>query len=476
MTPFPFCLALALAACLLFPLHAWGTEDEQVPTPPVAPVADDASEAAEAGGASVSPDQAAAKALIDDGQFEQALVLLLPLLDEEVVHANDLFLFGLAAVGAAQRSERTDEERAVLLREAVAAFHSMLVDRPNLVRVRLELARAFFLMGEDDLARRHFEYVLAGDLPAPVAANVQSFLNQIRARERWRFNLGFALAPDSNIGGTSDERIIYIFDLPFRRNAEELTTSGIGFSVWGGAEYQVPVDDGLRLRAGAETARREYEGSEFDQLFLGTHAGPRWLLDRNTELSLLASARRRWLGTAPDSRDLGIRLQGGHRVSPQVTVSAQASWHGRRYRTQERSFLDGPVWDASLRGTWVVTPTVRAELSGGYARERPRSNRQVNRSRWLGTGVSVILPLGFTVGLGGEYRWTNYEWGWFPFVPDNGARKDSTRSLRASIHNRAFTVLGFSPQLVLVHEERKTNAQLHGYERTRGELRFVRQF
>ena len=49
-------------------------------------------------------------------------------------------------------------------------------------------------------------------------------------------------------------------------------------------------------------------------------------------------------------------------------------------------------------------------------------------------------------------------------------------SCRLSLHNRAFTVAGFSPELVVVNEERETNAQLYDYRRTHGELRFVRQF
>ena len=53
--------------------------------------------------------------------------------------------------------------------------------------------------------------------------------------------LGAAVAPDTNIGGTSDERIIYIRGLPFRRDAEDLTTSGVGISVWTGGEYQYPL-------------------------------------------------------------------------------------------------------------------------------------------------------------------------------------------------------------------------------------------
>ena len=85
-------------------------------------------------------------------------------------------------------------------------------------------------------------------------------------------------------------------------------------------------------------------------------------------------------------------------------------------------------------------------------------------------------PKGFTVSGGGDYRWTNYEPGWFPHVPDNGARKDETWSARASVYNRGFTLMGFSPELGVVHEVRNTNAQLYDYERTSGELRFVRQF
>ena len=236
----------------------------------------------------------------------------------------------------------------------------------------------------------------------------------------------------------------------------------------------MPLDEQVRLRAGAEAARREYGGSQFDQLFLGTHLGPRWLVDNDTSLSVLASARQRWTGTAPNNRELGVRFEAGHRVSGSVTVSGQASWHERRYRTQ--THLDGPNWDASLRGVWVVSPTVRADLSLGYGRERPRSRPNRNDSRWLGAGVDVILPLGFTVGAGGDVRWTDYGRGWAPFVRDGGAREDRTHSLRASVHHRAFTLFGFSPELVVVREERKTNAQLHDYERTRGELRFVQQF
>ena len=326
---------------------------------------------------------AEARALIDAGRFEEAIVVLRPLLGQEPVDGNVLFLYGLASLEASRRPGRADEDREILLDEAIAAFRAMLIEAPGLVRIRLELARAFFLKGEDTLARRHFEQVLAGKPPAEVVLNVTRFLAEIRARRRWSFHVGAALAPDTNIGAASDERTIVIGGLPFRRDAEDLTTSGIGVSVWGGSEYQYPLRDDMRLRAGAHASRREYSGSAFDHMSLLLHAGPRVLVSPNAEASVLASAGQRWLGSSPDSRDIGVRVETAGRFGPRVTAYAQGSWHDRRYR--ERTFLDGPVLDLSVGGAWVVAPIVRVDGAAGWAASAPRA-------RAGGTGACGRAP------------------------------------------------------------------------------------
>ena len=300
---------------------AWGETDEPVAssTPEVSGIAE-------------------SRSRIQEGKYDEALAILRPLARGREVDAGVLFQIGLAATGASQQPGLAEDQRKALLDEAIGAFRTMLIDRPGLVRVRLELARALFLKGENDLSRRHFEHVLAGNPPAPVLANVRRFLAEIRARRRWTLHTGFALAPDTNIGGTSDERIIHIDiggqRLPFRRDAEDLTTSGIGVSVWTGGEYQYPLGDGVRLRAGANLSRRDYAGSRFDQTFVSGHAGPRWLVGRNTEASVLASVQRRWSAGAPDYDALGARAEAGHRFTRRVTANAQVSWHDRRYRTR----------------------------------------------------------------------------------------------------------------------------------------------
>ena len=424
---------------------------------------------------------AEAQGLVRDGNYDAALDILRPLLGRRPIQSDVLFLIGLAAIGASQKPGISEKTRDNLLDAAITALHSMLVSRPGLVRVRLELARAFFLKGEDALAQRHFEQVLAGKPPAAVALNVNRFLNLIRARKRWSLSVGASLLPDTNIGSGSDERIIYIdiggVPLPFTLDDPTSPASGIGISAWLGGEYQFPLGDDWRLRAGGDISRREYKESRFDQMTLSSHLGPRWLIGRGSEVSLLLSGVHVWTGKAleePSHHDVGLRLEARHRLTRRTTLSVRISGHERRY--DERTHLDGPITALSLSTFWVASPTVRVNASVGWGRERPETERYRLSRRSLQVGATVDLPWGFTVGASGTLRWTDYEGNWFPFVVGGEPRSDITRTIRVYAHNRAFTVQGFSPQISVTQEQRTTNAQLHDYERTSGELRFVRLF
>ena len=423
---------------------------------------------------SLASDIAEARTLLQRGRFEEALAILKPLVEAHPGNRNVGFLSSLAAIELSRRPGVPEVDRETLLNEAITTLRTFLIDQPGLVRVRLELARAFFYKGEDSLSQEHFERVLAGNPPAAVVANVRRFLSVIRARRRWNLHLGFAVAPDTNIGGTSNERIIYIFGLPFRRDAESLTTSGVGLSVWGGGEYEHPLGERVRLRLGMDASRREYSGGRFDRMLVSWHAGPRVFVSRTTEFSVLGNWRHQWSANDPDYFDLGSRLTLGHRFTRRLTVNGRASWYDRRYRA--RKYLDGPVRNFSVGAGWVLTPTIRLDATAGYGRDRTENLRNRNKSLWLQTGVSVALPKGFTVGGGGGVRWTDYEGNWYPEVSDGGRRKDRTYNVRASVHNRALTFFGFSPEVSVIHEVRKTNAQASDYKRTGGELRVVRQF
>ena len=429
---------------------------------------------------SVENDLTAALALLVRGEVEDAIDILRPHLPGDARAVDLLFEAGRRTLSAAEVTAPSDTlQREALLDASITIFWAILAAHPDLVRVRLELARAFFLRERDSLARRHFELALAADPPAPVVANINRHLAVLRARKRWHGYIGVALAPDTNIGAASASETVLV-DTPFGRLPFTLDDggeqSGIGLSVWAGGEYQEPLAPNWRLRVGGDISRREYAGSKFDRMGLGVHVGPRWLIDQRTEASLLLTFRREWQGDKPSSRNLGIRLEAFRRLTPRVSGQFGASWNAKRH--DRSTHLDGPVSDLSVGLAWAVSPTLQANFRTGWVRERTEAENLRNRSLRTSLGASIALPRGFNVSGTLSGRWTDYKGpGRAPSnVVDGSPRKDITRSIRLSVLKRDLTIGGFSPQFSITHERRSSNAQQADYRRTGGEISFVRQF
>ena len=421
-----------------------------------------------------------ARILLANGQPEAALAILRTLPRDRDDRVSVLFQTGMAAGAAAMQQGLSKQAQRALHDEAIAALRAILVDRPELVRVRLELARAFFVKGQDGLAQRHFELVLAGELPLPVLINIRRFLDAMRERKRLTGYFGAAIAPDSNLNFASETEIVYldtIFGrLPFRREgAATERRSGIGLSVWGGGEYQQPFGERLRLRVGADVAQRDYGGGEFDQTFLAAHVGPRWLASQRTDISLLGTAHRQWTGGRPQVDESGVRLEINHQLTPRFWLRGTAGSRERDCRGCD--WRDGPATEFTLAAVWTAAPVLQVHFTVGYDRDHARLESWRSLTRWVRVGSNLSLPLGFTLGTSAQMRRTYYEGdGRAHFTLTGRQRLDRSLSFSITILNRAIAFYGFSPQIALVHEKRVTNAQAQSYDRNRAELRLVRQF
>ena len=427
--------------------------------------------------AAVSADASIEKAaaLLREGQWEAAFAILRPLTARDARAGNLLFETGMVSLGLAHHPGIGEAERDAFLDVSIAAFQAILAANPELSRVRLELARAFFLKGQDGLARRHFERVLAGDVPAPVVANVNRFLAEIRARRRWSAYGGIGLAPDTNIGAAPAQRA-QLVDTPFGRlpfTPDESPTSGVGVLLWGGWEYERPLGERTRLRFGGNVSRREYAGGRFDRMTLGAQAGPRWLIAPGTEASLLAVASRHWQGSSVSHDELGLRFEGQHIRGRRTLLNFNGSWRERNWRGEPDR--DGPVVNLGFGVRYQVSPVMFLNASVFGERDRPDQARRRTRTYGLSLGFSRDLPRGFTIGLDTSLNRTRYDEIGFS-TTDGGRREDRTTGLSANLTKRDLTIGGFSPRLTVGRSVRDSNAVFQDYERTYGEISFVRQF
>ena len=415
----------------------------------------------------------AAKTLLRNGHWELAFKILEPLADDPEA-ASLLFDVGMATLNAAHGSTLAEKDRDEILNVSIAAFLAILAADPERVRVRLELARAFFMKGDDDLSKRHFDRVMAGDIPPAVAANVQRFLNAIRARKRWTAYFGFALAPDTNIGQVSEQRIIEFFGLPFERDNEP-PTSGVGLRVFTGGEYHYPLNQHTRLRMGVDISQRDYERKIYDRSSLSLHIGPQFLISQQTSVSLLATTARHWEAGRIGSNDHGMSLEGRHQTGPRTLLNFDLSWAERYYREIDPQ-NNRVVHSYIFGGRFYATPSLYFSGSLLWGRERPRFVNGRHKTQGVFLGINRDFSGGYTVGLDGSLRRT--KWDLQNRTDDGSLRKDKTTDISINMLKRDLTIFGFSPRLTIGRSRRDSNKAPddQDYTRTYGDLSFVRQF
>ena len=402
----------------------------------------------------------AARAALAQGALDDAELLLDGVDPTSEEHIDDLdFLYGTIAMA------RGDWET------AIARFRAMLSRDPTLVRVRLDLALAYFQARQDGRATYHFRQALgAPDLPPAARDNALVFLDEIRRRKTWSVSTAVALAPDNNINAATRARIVELFGLPAELSEDARQTSGVGLSVNVSGTYEARLSPDLRFRTSAGLSTRTYRKRQFNNRTVTVRAGPRFLFEK-FDLRPAVTGRLRQLGGELYVRAGGLEVSGDWQAAPEWRLSGALSAERLFYET----FLgNGHGYGAQVSVTRAFGQATSVRVDTAVRRESVES--EANSWRQLVVGVSVMreLPGGFVVTVGPSYQLRNHDRAIPIFGPD--ARRDRTRVGQIKLSNRNFSVRGFIPEITVRNERRNSNLSLYGYTRTVAEFGLVRTF
>ncbi len=172
----------------------------------------------------------------------------------------------------------------------VLALERYIVNFPNNVHARLELARGYFVMGDDQRAREEFNGVLAAKPPAAVVANIERFLDALRSREStYRTTAGLFVEVgygyDSNVnGGVSSANInLPVFGNIAVGQAGVKTRSNFTWLAVGG-QFSHPLAPGLAIFASGQVDGKFNSASAAQAFDQGNHAvsgGVAYFKDKN---------------------------------------------------------------------------------------------------------------------------------------------------------------------------------------------------
>jgi len=401
---------------------------------------------------------AVAATWIEAGRYDEAQALLDRLTTDGIDDAELHFLSGKIALA------RKDYPR------AERQFRTILMREPNLVRVRLELARTLFMMKSDEQADYHFRLATAAQPPAAVLANIARFRAAIRERRAWRINVTLAIAPDSNINAATGRETVDILGLPFKLNPDARAHSGTGMIVGGDASLRLARNNPVGLYLAAYGRVTNYQRSEFDDVYLGGEIGPEIRLDGG-HLRATATVFHRWYGGRALNTSVGGKFEFDRIYHGKTAVDASLALRHDDYVGRED--VDGWVIEAALSANRALSPS----LAGfGYATVTRSAARDPGYAYWggrVGGGVLKEVFWGLrpqlAVEVGGQVNDG-------PMSLFGRLRRDWSIKASASIYKRDWRIAGFAPSLRVSYIRNFSTIALYDQRRLRAELGITKAF
>jgi len=214
------------------------------------------------------------KMLLSQGQAAEAYALGKQYPDELGNPAFD-FYFGVAALDSGHAAE------------GVLALERYTLNFPDSTHARLELARGYFILGEDNRAREEFNVILKTNPPPTVQTNIARFMDAIRAREsRYRTTAGAyveaGLGYDSNVNGGVDNATLVLPVLGTTTLTSGVKTDDSFSHLAAGGQVTHPIAPGVSVFGAANVDTRMYfKEDTFNQLNMVGTGGLTFLTGRN---------------------------------------------------------------------------------------------------------------------------------------------------------------------------------------------------
>jgi tetratricopeptide (TPR) repeat protein len=299
-----------------------------------------------------------ADALIKNGKPADAYALLEPLEFEHSGEERFDYLIGIAALDSGKPDKAT------------LALERVLAVNPDSVAARLEIARAYYQLGDFPRAKTEFETVLKQNPTEAARANIEKYLDEIAVQEsgkRTRVS-GYAeagIGHDSNVNSSTSQSQVFVDLNSYMAPLDKSNVKAADnyYAVAAGGEINHSLNTNWGLYAGADVRKRDnHTQDQFDSISVDARAGVTYEAKANRlRVSMLDG--RYSLGGSHNNDATGFKAEGRHVFSPgnQLNVYVRSV----QYRFADAIMQPNDIDQRAIGLGWThVLADGRSTLSG----------------------------------------------------------------------------------------------------------------
>ncbi len=411
--------------------------------------------------------------LVRNGKPAEAYALLEPL---EFEHAGEVrfdYLIGIAALDSGQPDKAT------------LAFERVLAVDSSFAGARLDMARAYYQLGDLLRAKVEFDAVLKADPPEAARSTIEKYLAAIDAKlhamdTRVTSYVEGTVGYDTNVNNATGQAQISVpalGNLVFTLSPSNQKTADSYFGLNAGVSVAHPVNEKVALYAGADIRDRSNSTlTSFNSVSLDGRAGGVFTLSKEDSLRVGLMAGQYTLNNLRNRDTLGVNGEWSHVFSP--TNQMSLFFQQMAYRFVDPAMRQEDFDQGVLGAGWRhVRPDGKSVVFGslfyGEERDNPAAGRTDGAKNFIGLkaggqfalldDIELFLSAG---AVDGKYSKVNLLFQ----VNRNDVLNDVTAGVNWHL-DKLWTV---RPQLSWTHNQ--SNISLYSYDRIDGSVTVRRDF
>lgn len=406
--------------------------------------------------------------LVETGKYDSALQILtnLPQTGNTPVEIERWYLI-------AQIEQRKDN-----IDQAIKIYRKILDQKPDLDKIRYELALCYMYKKQWYRADYHLRLALAGkDIPQEIRRQMLYYRYIIRQNKNWNVWFNFGAAPDNNINQvTGGEECITNQWGTFCRQLPD-PVSAVGYNVTLGGNYEFKWTNFWRWKSDAAVYTNIYNKHTYDDLYVSASTGPRYVW-KNGDVWGAGVIARRWYGWDPYYWSYGGKLDINYDFTRKLSANLSFRIMDNQY-DEYGNWLNGQTYSTHLRTFYYLDTTKYLVLRAGLERDTAADDIYANWRYLAGVGIGAELMWGFHVYVEPSFMWANYDgekWVVKNKTFTKLAEQDLTQRYSVSLSNNKIDMWGFVPMLTFSYTKRDSNVPNRQYKKYTTEFTLYQRF
>ncbi|WP_180898555.1 surface lipoprotein assembly modifier [Martelella soudanensis] len=397
------------------------------------------------------------KGLIESGQYDQAMALSAHLTrDPELSALSQKFTYALILKRQGQ------------LKQAAGIMRKILAEKPDLSRVRQELAHTLSLMGEKKAAIYHFS-ILADNAPSEsLRSFYEDFIDRVNLDRPWTLGGYVAIAPSTNISNATDQALVHVGGIPLTPG--DKAESGVGLNYGANGTYTFQLVDDLSLTFGGSITGLAYKETVYNQTQFGGFSQLSWRMDPWIFSGGIA-AEYVLMGNEPYRVGYGPVFSVRRSFGPWGVTSANVSYQWLDY--DQNDAFDGYQAGISLNHRYALTPASSIRFGGGYNHVHAENDINSYNGYNLNAKYAREWSGGILTDIGVSGTLRDYV-GDFPLMTE--PRFDRRLDVELGATFRTLAMKGFAPRLEYAYSQNFSNVELYDYNKSTVSLFVTKQF